>query len=339
MSILLAVLIIGILIFFHELGHYIGARAAGIRVHEFALGMGPVLFSTTRGHTKYTLRMLPIGGFLRVAGEEGEEGDVPISERYDGKPLLARAGFVVGGALMNFLLAIVVFILIFTFMGVPTTEPIIGDVNTEGAAHEAGIKPGDRVLRVGSEPIENWGYMQQAVARSPEQSVEFVVSRDGAQLSFMVTPRMDESLNRALIGVHPEYSRFNVLHAVYLGVRETIWFTAEIVLVIVRMVTGQVPAEGAGPIGIVVMVGQVARTGVLNLLSFAAIISIQLGLFQLLPIPALDGSKLAFLLIEGVRGRPIDPEWENMVHLVGFALLMGFLVLITFKDLQRLNIF
>jgi regulator of sigma E protease len=105
------------------------------------------------------------------------------------------------------------------------------------------------------------------------------------------------------------------------------------------MVTGQVPAEGAGPIGIVVMVGQVARTGIVNLLSFAAIISIQLGLFNLLPIPALDGSKLVFLLVEGIRGKPIDPEWENMVHLVGFALLMGFLVLITFKDLQRLQVF
>jgi len=309
---MLAVLIIGILIFFHELGHFIGARAAGIRVHEFALGMGPVLFSRTSGHTKYSLRAFPIGGFLRVAGEEGEENEVPISERYDGKSLLARAGFVVGGALMNFVLAIVVFILIFTFMGVPTNDPVIGDVSPDGAAFAVGMKAGDRVLRVGDEVINDWTDMQQAVALYPEQPIVFVVERDGVELSFTVTPRMDESLNRALIGVQPAYSRFNVLHAIYLGVRETLWFTAEIVLVIVRMVTGQVPAEGAGPIGIVIMVGQVARTGVLNLLSFAAIISIQLGLFNLLPIPALDGSKLAFLLLEGVPGT--IPEWQIIME-------------------------
>jgi regulator of sigma E protease len=240
---------------------------------------------------------------------------------------------------MNFALAIVIFILIFTFMGVPSTQPVLGAVSPDSPAEAAGLLPGDRVLYVGEDAIASWTDMQQAVAKYPGREVIFVVDRGGAEQSLAVTPRLDETLNRALVGVQASYEKFNILHAVFLGVRETIWFTAEIVLVIVRMITGAVPAEGAGPIGIVVMVGEVARTGLVNLLSFAAVISIQLGLFNLLPIPALDGSKLAFLSLEAIRGKPVDPEWENMIHLLGFALLMGFLVLITFKDLQRLNIF
>ena len=339
MSIFLAIIVIGALIFVHELGHFLAARAAGMRVHEFALGMGPIIVSKTKGHTRYSLRAIPIGGFLRVAGEEGEEGEIPEGERYDRKPIRVRALFVAGGAIMNFALAIVIFILIFTFIGVPSTEPVLGVVSPGSPAEMAGLRSGDRVLFVGDNPIASWTDMQQAVAKFPDREVLFRVNRQGTELSLPVTPRMDETLKRTLVGVQASYRKFNVLQAVFLGVRETIWFTAEIVLVLVRMITGAVPAEGAGPIGIVVMVGEVARTGLVNLLSFAAVISIQLGLFNLLPIPALDGSKLAFLTLEAIRGKPVDPDWENMIHLLGFALLMGFLVLITFKDLQRLNLF
>lgn len=339
MSILLAVIVIGVLIFVHELGHFLAARAAGIRVHEFALGMGPIVFARTRGHTRYSLRAIPIGGFLRVAGEEGEESEIPEDERYDKKPIRVKALFVAGGAFMNFALAILIFILIFTFMGVPSTEPVLGAVTPDSPAEAAGLRPGDRVLYVGDNAIGSWIDMQQAVAKFPDKEVIFRVDRDGSELALPVTPRMDEALNRALVGVQASYAKFNVFQAIFLGIRETLWFTAEIVLVLVRMITGAVPAEGAGPIGIVIMVGEVARTGLINLLSFAAVISIQLGLFNLLPIPALDGSKLAFLSLEAIRGKPVDPDWENMIHLLGFALLMGFLVLITFKDLQRLNLF
>ena len=124
-----------------------------------------------------------------------------------------------------------------------------------------------------------------------------------------------------------------------MGWRETVWFTQQIVSILVNMITGRIPAEGAGPIGIVVMVGQVAELGWVNLMTFAAVISIQLGLFNLLPIPALDGSHLVFLAIEAIRGRPVDPEKENFVHFLGFVLLMAFMVFVTFKDLQRLDVF
>ncbi len=158
-------------------------------------------------------------------------------------------------------------------------------------------------------------------------------------MTAVVTPRRDEATNRLLVGVAPENQRFDPFTALFLGMREMAGLTVQILSVIGRMLTGRLPAEGAGPIGMVVMVGEVARTGIANLLSFAAIISIQLGLFNLLPIPALDGSKLVFLALERLRGRPVDPEKENMIHLIGFVLLMVLIVLVTFGDLRRLNIF
>jgi regulator of sigma E protease len=339
--ILLAVVIVGVLVFFHELGHFLAAKAANMYVQEFALGMGPALVSVQRGETKYSLRLLPIGGFLRVAGEEATAAGIAVPEarRYDKKTVLQRMIFVAGGSFMNFLLAALIFASIFMFVGVPSNQPVLGTVNEGWPAAQAGLQPGDRILRIGDAAITTWPDLQRAVTQSAGQPLVFVVRRGEQELSVLVTPRRDEATNRLLVGVSPKNERFGPLTAVFLGVREMANLTAEILSVIGRMLTGRLPAEGAGPIGMVVMVGEVARTGIANLLSFAAIISIQLGLFNLLPIPALDGSKLVFLALERLRGRPVDPEKENMIHLIGFVLLMFLIVLVTFGDLRRLNIF
>lgn len=341
MTIILALVVIGVLVFFHELGHFLAAKASGMLVQEFALGMGPTVVSFTRGETKYALRMLPVGGFLRVVGEENEEGKelVPESRRYDKKPVWVRMIFVAGGSVFNFLLAALIFAIMFVFVGVPSTEPIVGAVTPDWPAAEAGLQPGDRIVSIDGVKVGSWTDFVQIVSQSPGQPLNFVVQRNATQLDLTVTPRLDETNNRAMIGVAAHNVRYNIVRSLYLGAKEMIWFTREIVAVLVSMLTGRMPAEGAGPIGMVVMVGQVARTGIVNLLSFAAIISIQLGLFNLLPIPALDGSKLVFLTLEGLRGKPIDPERENMVHFIGFVLLMALLIVITFKDLQRLNLF
>lgn len=310
-------------------------------VQEFALGMGPTIFSITRGETKYALRMLPIGGFLRVVGEENEEGKelIPESRRYDKKPVWMRMAFVAGGSVFNFILAALIFAVMFVFIGVPSTQPIIGSVTPDWPAAQAGLQPGDRIISIAGVPVETWSDLPQVVNQNAHQPLRFVVNRGGVEHIITITPKIDEASNRAMIGVGAHNIRYNIFRSLYLGAREMVWFTGEIISVLTGMLTGRTPAEGAGPIGMVVMVGQVARTGIVNLLSFAAIISIQLGLFNLLPIPALDGSKLVFLTLEGLRGKPIDPDKENMVHFIGFVLLMGLLIIITFKDLQRLNIF
>lgn len=341
MTIILAVVIIGVLVFFHELGHFLAAKASGMLVQEFALGMGPVVVSVTRGETKYSLRLLPIGGFLRVVGEENEsEKDlVPESRRYDKKPVWQRMTFVAGGPLMNFVLAALIFAVMFTAVGVPSNLPIIGSAHAGWPAAAAGLQTGDRIIRIGSTEVATWADLQRAVGQSEGKPTSFVFKRGQQELAAVVTPRLDEASGRLMVGVSPKNNRYNPLHSLLLGIREMAWFTVEIISVIGRMITGRLPAEGTGPIGMVVMVGEVARTGLVNLLSFAAIISIQLGLFNLLPIPALDGSKIVFLAFEGLRGKPVDPEKENMIHFVGFVLLMALIVLVTFKDLRRLDIF
>ena len=327
--------------FFHELGHFLAAKAANMYVQEFALGMGPALISVQRGETKYSLRMLPVGGFLRVAGEETTAAGpaIPDARRYDKKTVLQRMIFVAGGSFMNFLLAALIFASIFMFVGVPSTEPVLGIVNEGWPAAQAGLQPEDRILRIGDIAIATWPDLQRAVTQSEGEPLVFVFRRGQQEMTVVVTPERDDATNRLLVGVSPKNERFGPLTAVFLGVREMADLTAEILSVIGRMLTGRLPAEGAGPIGMVVMVGEVARTGIANLLSFAAIISIQLGLFNLLPIPALDGSKLVFLALERLRGKPVDPEKENMIHLIGFVLLMVLIVLVTFGDLRRLNIF
>ena len=327
--------------FFHELGHFLAAKAANMYVQEFALGMGPALLSVQRGETKYSLRMLPVGGFLRVAGEETTAVglSIPDARRYDKKTVLQRMIFIAGGSFMNFLLAALIFAVIFMFVGVPSTEPVLGIVNEGWPAAQAGLQREDRILRIGDIAIATWPDLQRAVTQSEGEPLVFVFRRGEQEMTVVVTPERDDATNRLLVGVSPKNERFGPLTAVFLGVREMVDLTAEILSVIGRMLTGRLPAEGAGPIGMVVMVGEVARTGIANLLSFAAIISIQLGLFNLLPIPALDGSKLVFLAFERLRGKPVDPEKENMIHLIGFVLLMVLIVLVTFGDLRRLNIF
>ncbi|HBK86570.1 MAG TPA: RIP metalloprotease RseP [Firmicutes bacterium] len=341
MTFLMAVVMIGVLVFAHELGHFLAAKANGILVLEFAVGMGPILFTRQFGETRYSLRLLPIGGFARMAGEDQDDDNnlIPDSRRYDKKPIYARALVSIAGPLTNFLVAILIFAVVFMFVGVPSSEPLIGVVAPDWPAAEAGLLAGDRIVSISGVAVGSWQDIQAEITARPDQVLDLVLERAGEQVSLQVAPRTDTESGRPQIGIGPSIDRFSFLGSISMGLQETVWFTKQIVELLVNMVTGKIPAEGAGPIGMIVMVGQVAATGFINLLTFAAIISIQLGLFNLLPIPALDGSRLVFFAIEAVRGKPIDPEKENFVHFLGFVLLMAFMVLITFKDLQRLDIF
>lgn len=335
-----SVLVFGLLIAFHELGHFLLARRAGVRVHEFALGFGPKVVAWRRGETSYALRLLPLGGFVRMAGTSPDEADDPRG--FARKTLGQRFSVIVAGPLANFLLAAVLFAVVFAAYGitVPADGTRVGDVLEGYPAAEAGLRPGDRVLSIAGRPVRSWQDLVDIVQANPGRPIVFVVERDGAERSLTVTPRANPQRGgRGFVGMSPEVTvrRLSVPAAAWQGVAHTgrialLWAES-----LARMLRGGGGADLAGPVGIIATIGEQARIGLVNVVWLAAVLSANLAFINLLPVPALDGSRLVFLGLEAVRGRPIDPEKENFIHLVGFAMLMLLIMLVTFRDIQRLS--
>lgn len=330
----LAILIFGVLILVHELGHFIVAKATGIRVEEFAIGMGPKIFGVKYGETDYSLRALPIGGYNKMSGmEPGTEDD---ERGFNSKSVFQRMMVIIAGSLMNFLLAIVLFVLVFSFIGVPANSNVIGDTIEGFPAEQAGLKKGDQLTAINGEPVNNWLELTQIIQKNPEQNLTITVQRENTILQIDVVPKKDPETGLGMIGIRDSLKTYPVWTGLKLGTERAIAILVLIVTSLVHIVTGQAPAEVAGPVGIVQMIGEVAQYGIGTVFNFAALLSLNLGLINLLPIPALDGSRLVFLAIEGVRGKPINPERENFVHLVGFAMLILLMILITYKDILRI---
>ncbi len=337
-TIISSVFVFGLLIFCHELGHFIVAKRAGVTVREFALGFGPKAVSWHSGGTDYSLRVFPLGGFVRLVGEDPEEVEEPGS--FQKQKVLTRFAIIAAGPLMNFLLAVLLFSLIyFAFLGIATFPVQVGQVTEGERAEAAGLREGDTFLTVDGEAIETWEHVVQIINRNPGREIDIVVEREGEVLTFSVVPKADEETGRGLIGIGPKSQRFLLLPSLRLGLQNT-WNLINLIIVsLVGMVAGRIPADIAGPVGIISIVGEVAQTGIVNLLSLSAVLSINLGLINLLPIPALDGSRLVFLLVEGVRGRPVDPKKEGFIHFVGFTMLILLMIIIAYRDLIRLDIF
>lgn len=333
-TILLAILIFGLLITVHELGHFIVAKLTGIRVEEFSIGMGPVLVGKKWGETYYSLRAFPIGGFNKMSGmEPGEEAD---PRGFNRKSVSQRMAVISAGSVMNFLLAIVLFIIIFNVIGIPANTNVIGDVVEGMPAAKAGLKPGDKITAVNGQKTDTWVKLTEIIHKNAGKEIILSVKRDRENFTVPVTPVKDVESGVGLIGIKYSIKRFGFFHSVWLGITKAVGVLKLIIISLVQMIAGQAKAEVAGPVGIVRMIGQVATYGVSSILSFAAVLSLNLGLINLLPIPALDGSRLMFLGIEGIRGKKIDVEKENMVHLIGFALLLTLLIVITYHDILRI---
>lgn len=345
-TLIASLIIFGLIIFVHEFGHYLFAKLSGIRVEEFALGMGPKVVSFQRGETLYSLRALPLGGFCKMSGETGNEEYSPTRsydpKRFDQKPILARMAVIVGGPLMNFILAALLLTLIFTVLGVPqdfTTS--IGEVMAGDPADQAGLKSGDKILAINGNAVDKWSEMVALIQQSPEKELTLDIERDSTQFTVKVVPSLDPESNTGKIGIVPgeaKWERIGILAGIREGLTKTYQITFLTIAGLIEMISGKTSTEGiAGPVGIIQIIGESARYGIVYLANLTAVISINLGLINLLPIPALDGSRLIFLLVEAVRGRPVTPSKENFVHLVGFVLLMVLMVLITYKDILKLS--
>lgn len=338
MTLLTVVVVFGALIFFHEFGHFLAARRAGVRVDEFSLGFGPRVGGFRRGWTAYNLRAVPLGGFVRLAGlypaRPGEEP--PPGQSFQDKTVAQRMGIVAAGPAANLVLAFVLFTAVLAAFGVARPTLVIGRIQPGSAAEAAGLQPGDRVLAVDGRPVRAWVELQRAIAGSPRRPLVLRVERSGAEEELTLVP--GEMGGRGFAGIAPTMEK--VRSPLWRAVPEGAAWTAGVLSLtwqgLAAAVRGEGMAEVLGPVGIGQQIGAASRLGLEYLLTITAVISVNLAFLNLLPIPALDGSRLAFLALEAVRRKPIDAEKEGFIHFVGFALLLLLLLMVTYRDLVRL---
>ncbi|MFC4409182.1 RIP metalloprotease RseP [Chungangia koreensis] len=409
------IIVFGSLVFFHELGHFIFAKRAGIMVREFAIGFGPKILGLTKGETLYTIRLLPLGGYVRMAGEdldsvelqpgfrlavllnkdekvekiylnqnkqlpdmlflEVEKADLekglyiegydeddrpvryrvsrnaaivengketliaPYDRQFGSKSVGKRAMTIFAGPLFNFILAFFLFVILGFWQGVPTFEPVIKEVTDNSPAMAAGMENGDLVTAIDGEPIESWQELSAIIQENPGKKLTFEVLRNGDTFTMDITPKevTQKKVTFGQIGVTYESPvEENPWKAIPYGAEQTITWIKEILRLLGMLVTGQFTIDAlSGPVGIYKATEEVAKWGVASLMNWAAVLSINLGIMNLLPLPALDGGRLLFFGFEAVRGKPVDRQKEGMVHFVGIMLLMVLMIIVTWNDIQR----
>ena len=329
MMIVYAILIFCLLIFVHELGHFITAKSVGIRVNEFALGMGPLLFHFTKGETEYSLRALPIGGYCKMEGEDEESSD---ASAFNNKSFPAKALVVVAGSVMNLLLAIIILSLVFLAVGMPSST--IKELSPDLPAVKAGMLPGDKIVQIEDKTIKEWNDITDTIGASKEDTLTVIAERDSERLIFEVGVTTSEDGHR-IIGITPEYTK-NPGKALMLGTQSTFEMGVKMVEVIGQLITGEVSTKSlTGPVGIVYMVGDSAKLGILYLAQLTALISLNLAIVNMLPFPALDGGRLMFMIIRLFTGKAVSDETEGKIHFVGLLLLFGLMIYITYQDIGR----
>jgi len=323
-----------IVVVFHEFGHFFIAKIFGIKVHEFAIGMGPKLFKINKGDTDYTLRLLPIGGYVKMEGEDEYSDDL---RSFSQKPVGVRMAVIAAGAIMNFILAIIVFSIYAYNVGVPTTT--INEATEKLPAYEAGLRAGDTITSINNFDVNSWEDIKTSINASNGKEITVKVIRDNKELEFTIKPVMDSETNRLIIGISPKMTK-SLLLSIKNGFENMAMILGLMFQFIGMLFKGNVSSgDISGPIGIVVLVGEAAKSGFQYVLYVAGFISINLGFFNLLPIPALDGSRLVFLLVELVRGKPISQEREGFIHFIGFVFLIVLMIIVAYKDIIKFNIF
>lgn len=329
-----AIFVFLMVILFHEFGHFIVAKKVGIKVNEFSIGMGPKIFQKEKGETKYTIRLLPIGGYVSMEGED-ESSEDPRS--FNNVSALSRIAVVAAGAIMNFVLAILVFSIVTFNIGMYTTT--VSETIKNSPAEQVGIQAGDTIIGINNKEIKNWDAMVDEINKA-KVNEEMIVSviRNGEKINYTLMPDITDE-NIVIIGIKPVVEK-SLLASIKGGFQKT-GFILKLMFDFIKMLfRGQVGAKNlSGPVGVIYTIGEVAKYGLINILYLIGLISVNLGFFNLLPIPALDGSRIIFLFIEILRGKPIDPEKEGFIHFMGFVLLIGLMIVVTYSDIIRFNLF
>ncbi len=341
-SIVSFLVIILVLILAHELGHFITAKASGVKVDEFGLGFPPRLFSVRRGETLYSLNAIPLGGFVKMAGEE----DPKVPGSLAGKSMGIRLLVLSAGSLMNFLLPLLLFSIAFMIPhNLVMGQVMVEEVAPDSPAARVGIEPGDIILSVNEKPVSNNSDLHRYIQLNLGKEITLLVQhRDLTTESVQVVPRWKPPGGQGATGILISTSDATITSqhypfwkAIPLGVSTCIETFVLFKNGIVSMIIGAAPVALAGPVGIAQITVEVAKAGISPLLEFAAFLSINLAIVNLFPLPALDGGRIAFVLLEGVRrGKRISPKVEGVVHLIGFAVLMAFILAVTYQDIMRI---
>ncbi|MFP3869606.1 MAG: RIP metalloprotease RseP [Syntrophobacteria bacterium] len=344
------VVTLGVLIFIHEFGHFLVAKLSRVTVERFSLGFGPRLVGKKVGETDYRISAFPLGGYVKMLGESVDE-DVPEalqSSSFSHQPLSRRMGIAAAGPVSNLLLAVFLYTLVFALFGVarPTTD--IGSVTPESPAAAAGIQAGDRILAIDGTSVKEWGHLSELIKESGGETIELRLQRGDEVRTVKVTPEigetrtlLGESTSRPLIGIVASdnviVEELNPLQALYYGIAQTGQMIKLTFVVLGKLIVGAIsPRTLAGPIGIAQMSGQVAEAGPLAFFSFMALLSINLGILNLLPIPVLDGGHLLFFFIEALMGKPLSMRKREMAQQIGLFLLIALMVFVFYNDIYRL---
>ena len=338
-TIIASVFVFGLLVLFHEFGHFIMAKATGMRVDEFAIGFGPKLVSKQVGETVYSIRCVPLGGFNDIAGMDPADNDAG-DRGYCEKSVWKRMIVIVAGPLMNFFLPIVIFFLIFMTAGVssPSTRPELGEVMPDQPAALAGLKKGDRIYAINEKSVTTWDDIVRIVREADGSPMKIAYHRGGEERQATVIPVHDKQENRMMIGVMGalDTRQPSVAEAASTAVWKTGYVIYHMVEGLVQIFTGKAAAELAGPLGVMQMTGTVAKLGLAALMNFAALLSLNLGVINLLPIPALDGGHFVTLLIEAFRGKPLGEKALHYTQMAGITALVALMLFATKNDIVRI---
>lgn len=322
--------VFGLLITSHELGHFMIAKLSGVSVIEFAIGMGPKLFSFKRGETKYTLRMLPIGGYNKMLGEQEHSED---PRAFSNKSPWKRLGIIIAGASMNFLIAVVLFFLVTYNIGI--MKPIISKVEKNYPASAAGLQIKDKIISVNNMEVKSWNGFTDFVTHNDGKPFKLVLKRGNSNVEVLIKPVYNKSEKRYLIGITGTNVKGDFIESIRNGFYLTGDSIKQMLGFLGNALHGKVnAADIGGPVAVVKLSGEFAAAGFWSLLYFTAFLSINLGVINLIPFPALDGGWVIILLYEGITRRKIDENKIGFVNFIGFAVLMGLIIVVTLHDFK-----
>ena len=334
MNIIVAILVFGLIIFVHELGHFLLAKRAGVTIHEFSIGMGPQLISKEHGGIKYSLRLVPLGGYVAMEGED-EDSDDPNS--FGKKSLMDRFLTIFAGPFVNIILCIVLLIPVFFFIGTPSTK--LASVVPKSPAYLAGLKKDDNILSINGKETKEFNDISSLVNKYGDKELTIKYKRND-KINTIILKAQNQA-DRYIIGVQPSYKKNHPIKAIKQAFILTYDTSKTMLTFIWKLISGQLSGKAAdalsGPVGVVKMVSNAATTGLINVIYLTAIISLNIGLMNLLPIPALDGWRILMLIIEGIRGgKKIPVKIEGYINTFGLVALLGLMLFVTYKDIIRL---